>query len=265
MHTAFDIKTGMFAVDVKGEPATREDVLAWGPLSRMGIVMDRPYGALGAGLLALLATTAFFDVPGKKRRQRPIYPEIHLFHVGGRWGNFIGFDFFPGHKEVFAPADPRDILPIINSRGITHLVVPDRAVAPVRHRFKEAEAALDRLERCYAYSPTGGTPTDADITIAATDNRVLDNYATVLSIDARLEDYSSRPDPIPLQLRSTSAEENGEIHAQQVARLAEELRPDAPETRAARQRLADAEAAGLLVEAYRRIAPENALQMLGAP
>ena len=48
--------------------------------------MDRPLGATGASMLIQLAITAFYDVK-PSRREVTLYPEIYLFHVGGRHGN----------------------------------------------------------------------------------------------------------------------------------------------------------------------------------
>ena len=83
----------------------------------------------------------------------PLYPEIYLFHVGGTWGSGVGFDFWPDRKEVFLPADAREVLRSINSHAITHLAIPDGEPKDVTHRFKEPEAAHDRLKRCFAYAP----------------------------------------------------------------------------------------------------------------
>jgi hypothetical protein len=262
MHTAFDIKKAMFDIELEGRPAFREDILDWGSLDRLGVVMDRPYGALGAGLLTLLAITSFYDVAGKKRRQRPIYPEIYLFHRGGPWGNFIAFDFFPEHKEVFVDADPRAMLPAINSRGITHLVVPDGHRAPVEHRFKERDAATDRLKRCFAYGVSGDAA-DGDIRISTDTMLLLDNYTNVLRMDEYMSGIAQSANPIPLRLRSTSPEENRRTFEASVARLAGELRKDDPATIAADARVLAARAAGKLTETYRRIAPDEAFERLG--
>lgn len=262
MHTAFDFNVGHFDIEIEGRQASREDVLKWGPLDRLGIIIDRPYGAIGAGLLALLSATSFFDEPGKNRRRRPIYPETHLFHVGGPWGNFIGFDFFPSYKEIFGPGTARDILPVINSRGITHLVVPDRPRTPIVHRFKEAETALDRLKQAFAYSSDWAEIEGADVAITTRSAKVVENYETVLHIDGYLSGERVKDEKIPLKLQPKTDEERSALFQEQLARLDKELYADAPETARFKARLAAVKQAGELREEYRRISPEAALEML---
>ena len=164
MHTAFDVKKRMFRVTSGGREIDPYELLDWSERDRLGVLIDRPVGALGAGLMILLAASAFYDVVGKKRRQRPIYPEIYLFHVGGPWGVFTNFDFWPDHKEIFLPSDPVEVLSAVNNRGITHLLVVNQMSAVAEHRFKEPEAALDRLKRCWAYEPAGSV-VDGDVVI----------------------------------------------------------------------------------------------------
>lgn len=262
MHTAFDFKKSDFAIEIDGLPSSREDLLQWGSLDRLGIVIDRPYGAVGAGLLTLLTATAFFDVPEKNRRRKPIYPEIHLFHAGGPWGNFIGFDFFPVHKEVFGPPSARDLLPLINSRGITHLVVPERPGVVVPHRFKEVEAALDRIKQAFAYSAEWRPWANADVGISSTSAKVMENYDTVLHIEDYLSGERTKDEKIPLRLQPKDPEERSEAFQRQIARLENELYDTSPETIMLREKLKSFEESGEIVERYRRISPEEAIYML---
>lgn len=260
MHTAFDLKKEMFSARRTDEVVDPYALLDWGPLDRLGVVIDRPVGALGAGLLTLLAACAFYDcVP--KRRRRPIYPEIYLFHVGGPWGIFINFDFWPDHKEVFVQPDAREMLRAINNRGITHLVVPDGALQPVEHRFKEPETAHDRLKCCYVYGIDGGAA-DGDVTLSTTAMDVLGNYEGVLEIDHFLANVATAQSPIPLRLRSKSEEENRLGFELVAARVAAELRKDDPTHVAARRRIDAARASGELRETYRRISVDEALMRL---
>lgn len=263
MHTAFDFTRTDFTIEVNGLPSRREDLLQWGSHDRLGVVIDRPYGAVGAGLLILLVATAFFDVPEKNRRRKPIYPEIHLFHAGGAWGNFIGFDFFPTHKEVFGPSSARDLLPLINSRGITHLAVPDRPSVPVSHRFKEAEAALDRIKQAFSYSAEWRPLANADVAIASKSPKVMENYNTVLHIEDYLNGERQKDEKIPLRLQPQDPEERSESFQQQVARLDSELFDRNPETLRLRQLLADCLQNGIVREEYRCLPPVDAINMLG--
>ena len=66
----------------------------------------------------------------ERRGPNGIYPEIYLFHVGGRHGDHSPYDFWPARKEVFVDADPREVLDQINDKGITRLAVPDGSAVP---------------------------------------------------------------------------------------------------------------------------------------
>ena len=261
MHTAFELKKRMFQVTLEGQEVDPYGFLDWGPLDRLGVIIDRPVGALGAGLMILLAACAFYDTPGKKRRQRPLYPEIYLFHSGGPWGVFTNFDFWPDHKEIFLPNDPTEVLRAVNNRGITHLLVVDQPASAVDHRFKEPEAALDRIKHCWAYG-ANGSATHADIVIKASDASVLENYDGVLEIDQFLATVAAGDKKL-LRVGSKTDEENSRSYELSNQRMARELDKNAPSHIHARARLDAARSAKCLVETYRTVATSTALEMLG--
>lgn len=261
MHTAFDLKKRMFKASVEGRDVDPYELLEWREADRLGVLIDRPVGALGAGLMILLAASAFYDVPGKKRRQRPLYPEIYLFHVGGPWGVFTNFDFWPDHKEIFLPEDPREALRAINNRGITHLLVIGQPLALVEHRFKEPEAAMDRIRKCWAYSPDG-LAADGEIVISTQDMKILENYTGVLEMDAFL-DRVEEGDNSLLRVKSKSEEEDFRSYELSRRRVAVEMDKDAPSYLAAMARVSRARDAGMMEERFRAISVEDALQMLG--
>jgi hypothetical protein len=149
MHTAFDIKREMFAIRCDGDEIARDDFLHWEVRDRFGLVVNAPLGGLGAGLLTMVAITAFYDEPTRKRRKRPLYPDIYIFHVGGPWGSHGSFDFWPDRKDVQVSDDPAEVLRAVNSHGITHLAVPDGEPRKTVHRYKEPEAAIDRIKQYY--------------------------------------------------------------------------------------------------------------------
>jgi hypothetical protein len=153
----------MFDIEVGGKQASRHKVLPqWGPHDRVGVVADRPFGALGAALLMQLAITAFYDErPSRRSPEHAIYPEIYLFHVGGYWGDYAPFDLYPARKEVEGISDPRAVLEAVNDRAITRLLVPDCAPGELGHEWEKPESradrqsAIDRIASAYAYSPDG--------------------------------------------------------------------------------------------------------------
>jgi hypothetical protein len=166
MHVARQFDVADFDIVVDGVQATREDVFpAWNEWDRLGIVVDRPFGALGANALIQLATTAFYDVKPVRREGFPtpeaprsdlaVYPEIYVFHVGGRHGLYSAYDFWPARKEVILPAAPRVVLDAINDRAITRLLVPDAAPRFIEHEYKEPAIARDRITSAFTYSADG--------------------------------------------------------------------------------------------------------------
>jgi len=261
MHTAFELKKTMFRAERNGVAVDPYALLDWDERDRLGVVIDRPVGALGAGLMILLAAAAFYDAPGKRRRSRPLYPEIYLFHAGGPWGTFIQFDFWPAHKEVFVARDPRDLLAAINNRGVTHLVLPHGHRQPTAHWFKEPEAAADRIKRCYVYDTDGGTVAGETVRLATDSEVVLRNYSRTLDIDDVVE-RMKQTDGIPLRLRPPSPEETRHMVEVTAVRATRESCKNHPTHLANKERVARALAGTELIESYREIPVRDALDML---
>lgn len=130
---------------------------------------------------------------------RPLYSDIYLFQVGGRWGCHAAFDFWPERKEVFVADEPGAILQVVNGIGITHLALPEGEVRPSAFRYKEREAAVDRLKQCYLYEP-GGQVADADVVLRSNAPAILEIYhdtldpaATATRLAGMLADDTGRP------------------------------------------------------------------------
>lgn len=267
MHTARQLDVTDFAIRVEGEPAGRDDVLpSWTPWDRLGIVVDRPFGGLGANAMIQLAITAFYDIKPVRREGFPtrdvprselaVYPEIYLLHVGGSHGFYAAYDFWPARKEVFLPADPRVVLDAINDRAITRLLVPDEPPQAVEHEYKEPAAARDRIVSAFAYSADGRADS-GDIEISSTKRAVQANANQSLSgagqsgnLQARLvqvEDIAHDADLVARHWTTHSARRGTEVSGH-VAQ--------------ARTRRAALSHDGRVVESYRRISVDAALQRL---
>lgn len=216
MHTALQLRAGDFRIEIDGVPGNLASLFPdWQPHDRFGVVVHEPYGAVGASYLIQASIVAFYDVRPQRRAGRgpdvvepndvAIYPEIYVFHVGGRHGDHSMFDFWPARKEVFVEADPREVLDAINDRAITRLAVPDGPSMPVEHEYKEPAAARDRIESVFVYSATGRVELPS-ITISGVGPEVEDNPRDVLDPDALRATVSApdfeRPavtDPVLLQ------------------------------------------------------------------
>ena len=181
MHTRDQLRLDQFTVTFKDGAA--ENQIHWESHDRLGVIVDRPLGALGASLLIQLVTAKFFAIDHGSRRTRPLYAENYLFQIGGRWGDFSTFDFAPPRREIFLPADPAVVIEALNDRGITHLLVPDGPARPATFPFKERDTARDRIKMCWAYG-IDGTAQDSDLLITTSAPEALQNAAAA-AIDMR--------------------------------------------------------------------------------
>jgi hypothetical protein len=261
MHAAHQFKSSMFNVSVAGQATTAAELLQWQSHDRLGIVATQPFGALGAGLLTLLAVTQFYAAD-RKRRMRPLYPPIYLFHVGGNWGFHGELDFWPDRKEVKTSSDPSEVLRAINTIGVTHLAVPDAPTRTTSYRYKEPEEAFDRLKQCYVYSPDGTAP-GAAIEITTTTPAVMENLQRVaLPLEVLAAGEKAVAETPRYQTNTPLAVDFRHYYAVLRASLGD-IDPDDAAVVRTRKRLADALAAGRLSESIRRIATKDALDLLG--
>jgi hypothetical protein len=267
MHTARQLRVEDFDIIVDGAPATRDDVLpSWTPWDRLGVIVDRPFGALGANAMIQLAITAFYDVRAERRSGFPtrfnpeselaVYPEIFMFHVGGRHGFYAAYDFWPARKEVFLPADPRKVLDAVNDRGITRLLVPDAPPRPVEHEYKEPAAARDRIVSAFAYAASGSAAS-ADVEISSTRGAVQANANQVLAGAAQSGNLQARE--AALDGRAVDADLMARHWNNHAAQRANEAHEHAEAARALRGALMRD---GRVTEAYRRLSVNEALARL---
>jgi hypothetical protein len=182
MHVIHLLTSSMFEVSLAGHPASLDAVFPnWVPSDRFGIVIDEPFGGLGAAHLIQVATTLFYDVKPSRRSERKVYPEIYALHYGRGFGAHAPFDFWPARREAIVERDHRILLDAINDRGITRLAIPERPVRDIEHRPKEEDAALDRIISAILYSPSGRV-TAPSFSIRSTDRRTEYNPKQVLSL-----------------------------------------------------------------------------------
>lgn len=255
MHTARQLDQSLFDITVAGVPASRDELFeSWGPLDRFGLVAHEGFGTIGASHLLQLAITAFYDIrPERRDRSRPIYPDVFVFHVGGRFGDHAFFDVYPPRKEVFVENEPAAILNAINDRGITHLAVPDRPVDAAQQDWKEPAQAIDRIVATWAYGADGEVD-DPDVTITASSPMASANAK--IALDPKRSYHEQQQARAALGNIVVGPNEKLVMPPDRSAEVTAERREAIWESRVARSE------GGTVVESYRRIAVEDALGML---
>lgn len=230
MHTATQIDLASFVVEKHGTIGDVSWVFPeWHRYDRFGIIITEPYGTLGASLLVQLAIGMYYSADPRRTEEFPQYPEVYLFHVGGRFGDHANFDFYPPRKEVFLPAPTgAELLCAVNDRAITRLAMPDGPLGDAEELYSgvgswtEQGAAMTRLASCIAYSVDGRVHLP-DLTIRTDDVSLAQNTVQTLEPLRTLhEDLSLPEDRLPgpatyadmerfsaiVQNRSTEVEED---------------------------------------------------------
>lgn len=177
MHTAKELAGSSFEISVGGRRATLADVFPdFEERDRLGVVVHRPCGAVGASTLILATITAFYDIQRSRRKDFFVYPDYYLFHVGRRLGDHKMLDVFPAHKEVVVEENLEGLLRAINDRAVTRLLVED--VGPGEPVFERPTlASARRIVTALAYSSQGRVRS-ADVTVAG--DAVTESYVSAV-------------------------------------------------------------------------------------
>ena len=166
VHSARELRSSMFEIGVAGRPARLEELFeGFGEHDRLGLVMRRPCGAVGASALITAAITAFYDVqrsrgagllhlsrllplPRRRPARRPRAPRHLAAPQGGGGGGRSGAD--PGGDRR-----PRDHAP---GRGGRAAGASGALEAETRGERPDADRHLPRL---LGLGPRGAAPTCA--------------------------------------------------------------------------------------------------------
>ena len=212
MHSARELSSSMFEISVAGRRARLIDLFdGFGEHDRLGVIIHRPGGGLGASALITAAITAFYDIQRARGPDFFIYPDYFLFHVGKPFGDHSRLDIWPAHKDVVVPADAQEVLQAVNDRAITRLVVEEGEPRHGELGVEEVASAHARITDCLAYSPSGRV-SQGDVRVAA--NPVVEGYVNTTldpeqraaelrarGADARANDVAARGDEIPPEQR----------------------------------------------------------------
>jgi hypothetical protein len=244
LHSSRELRSSLFRITVGGHEVRLDDLFdGFGEHDRLGVVVGRPCGAVGASALITATITAFYDLQRARGSDFFIYPDYYLFHVGRPLGDHARLDIWPSRKEVVVPEDPEQVLEAVNDRAITRLVVEDGEPAELGFEREALASARARIATCLVYSATGRVR-DADVRIAS--NPVVEGYvAAVLDPETRLAHLRARRDRVRADAIATRL---GEVAPDERARI-----------RQARENLFEGDAP---VETYRRAGIDEALGLL---
>jgi hypothetical protein len=237
----------MFGIRIAGREASIEELFPrFGEHDRLGLVMRRPCGAVGASALITATITAFYDIQRSRGPDFFAYPDYYLFQVGGPLGDHARLDIWPRRKEVVVDDDPERILEAVDDRAISRLVVEDGPGAEHELDAEALASARSRIVSCLAYAASGRVE-GGDVRIAS--NEVTEGYVdAILDPEARME-----------RLRAEG--QDGAVRADAIAMRAGEVASDVRrEIKRARTDLIEG---GVPVETYRRVELDEALSLLG--
>ncbi|WP_280416708.1 hypothetical protein [Nocardia carnea] len=267
MHAARQLSVSMFSSTLNGNNIDPHAVFPeWTAQDRFGIVVDEPLGGLGASLLMQLAIAKFYSVKTERIDRSPTYPEVYLFHVGGRHGDFNNFDIWPPRKELFLPNDPLAVLDSINAHAITRIAVPAGCLGSYDRlrdgasSWAEIASARDRLRSCFQYDPSG-VESKADWELTTSDAHTLENifdtiYPAAGSALFKWRVETGTPVPLPGLSNISDIAKWAAIVDQRLGEL------PSVHFEKAKQRLEARMSEDVLVESYRQIDIDSLLSRL---
>ena len=124
---------------------------------RVGVFAPGGIDGLGACLLLLAHTTAFYDRYRATGDEFFAYPDHYTFQRRTPPACYGMLDVWPGHKDVPVAADAGQTLDAILDRAINVLLVPAGPAGTVEFTAVQMASARRTIRRCYTYSATGST------------------------------------------------------------------------------------------------------------
>lgn len=263
MHTARQLTTDLFTAMTCGTVCPLQDVSPrWLPHERLGVVTTEALGALGASLLIQAQIAQFYSAWPGRRDAAPQYPEVYLFHLRGRHGDYTSFDFWPPRKDVQVSAGA-DLLGVLNDYAITRLALPDGFSRPCSDARYWADLASfsERFVAGWTYSPDGRS-VNADVSLSGPAEILERNVQATMTIPERMalvqgltaeQLLSFLPGPVTA---SEAVRAPKEASARQYEISPKEIR----DASASRNRLV---INGTSTETYRKMSLNSALERMG--
>ena len=124
---------------------------------RVGVFAPGGLDGLGASLLLLAHTTAFYDRYRESGSEFFAYPDYFTFQRRTPTASYSMLDVWPGHKNVTVPEDAGGTLDAILDRAINVIVVPAGTAGSAEFAPVQMASARRTIRRCYTYSSTGST------------------------------------------------------------------------------------------------------------
>jgi hypothetical protein len=244
VHSAQELRSSAFEIEVAGRVVRLPDLFeGFGERDRLGVIIGRPGGGLGASALITATITAFYDLQRARGPDFFIYPDYYLFHLGKPFGDHSRLDIWPAHKDVVVTPEPPEVLRAVNDHAITRLLVEDGEPRDGHLGAEELASARARIKTCLTYSPSGRV-SDPDVRVAS--NAVVEGYVnTTLDPEQRAAEQRAR---------------RADARADEIAARGDEIPPE-QRSRIKRAREALVEN-GVPVETYRRIELDEALARL---
>jgi hypothetical protein len=88
MHSSRELRSSWFEITVGDREVRLIDLFeGFGEQDRLGLVIRRPCGGVGASALITAAITAFYDLHRARGPDFFVYPDYFLFHVGRPLGD----------------------------------------------------------------------------------------------------------------------------------------------------------------------------------
>lgn len=213
MHVSVLCRTELFTAERHGHACPVDHIFPdWNPQDRIGVLLTRPFDAIGASTIIQLGTALFYEANQSRRRDQ--YPPLFFFHLGGRYGDFSAMDIWPPRREVFLTSDPYALLGAVRDRSITRLLLPEAPPQQPQHHdgwghldwvtaapsgWTDAASFLEQTASAYAYSPTGRVA-EPDTTVSTADPECEAMVEDVLEPHRMWGEYATRSDAELLEI-----------------------------------------------------------------